>query len=159
MLSSGKKISPVSSPVNRDTPCFPAVFWQLSTFTADCLRHPIHPIQMVGIETIWELHTLTVINSWSWPSILICRCAHVLKVNPNLQMCNYAHVLALFSGWPRLDHGRPDPSYFVSRPTKNWNQLASVKQELWTTTARTYSLELSPSSKGVLSCSKSRNKM
>ena len=29
-------------------------------FTADCLRYPI---QMVGIETIWELHTLTVINS------------------------------------------------------------------------------------------------
>ena len=26
----------------------------------DCLPHPI---QMAGIETIWELHTLTVINS------------------------------------------------------------------------------------------------
>ena len=33
----------------------------LSIFTADCLRHPI---QMAGVETIWELHTLTVINSW-----------------------------------------------------------------------------------------------
>ena len=32
----------------------------LSIFTADCLRRPI---QMAGIETIWELHTLTVMNS------------------------------------------------------------------------------------------------
>ena len=39
---------------------FTAVFSQLSIFTADCLRHPI---QMAGIETIWELHTLSVINS------------------------------------------------------------------------------------------------
>ena len=36
------------------------VKYLLSIFTADCLRHPI---QMVGIETIWELHTLSVINS------------------------------------------------------------------------------------------------
>ena len=33
----------------------------LRIFTADCLHHPI---QMAGIETIWELHTLSVINSW-----------------------------------------------------------------------------------------------
>ena len=39
---------------------FAAVFSQLSIFTADCLRHPI---QMTGIETVWELHTLTVMNS------------------------------------------------------------------------------------------------
>ena len=32
----------------------------LRIFTADYLRHPI---QMAGIETIWELHTLPVINS------------------------------------------------------------------------------------------------
>ena len=38
---------------------FTAVFSQLSIFTADCLRHPI---QMAGVETIWELHTLSVIN-------------------------------------------------------------------------------------------------
>jgi len=31
-------------------------------FTADCLRHPI---QMEGVETICELHTLSVIYSWS----------------------------------------------------------------------------------------------
>ena len=37
---------------------FTAVFSQLSIFTADCLRHPI---QMAGVETIWELHTLSVI--------------------------------------------------------------------------------------------------
>ena len=24
----------------------------------------VHPIQMAGVETIWELHTLPVINSW-----------------------------------------------------------------------------------------------
>ena len=36
---------------------FTAVFSQLSIFTADCLRHPI---QMAGVETIWELHTLSV---------------------------------------------------------------------------------------------------
>ena len=40
---------------------FTAVFSQLSIFTADCL---CHPIQMVGVETIWKLHTLAVINSW-----------------------------------------------------------------------------------------------
>ena len=39
---------------------FTAVFSQLSIFTADCLRHAI---QMVGVETIWELHTLSVIYS------------------------------------------------------------------------------------------------
>ena len=39
---------------------FAAVFSQLSIFTADCLGHPI---QMAGVETIWELHTLPVINS------------------------------------------------------------------------------------------------
>ena len=39
---------------------FTAVFSQLSIFTADCLRHPI---QMAGVETIWELHTLSVIYS------------------------------------------------------------------------------------------------
>ena len=39
---------------------FAAVFSQLSIFTADCLRHPI---QMAGVESIWELHTLPVINS------------------------------------------------------------------------------------------------
>ena len=32
----------------------------LSIFTADCLHHPI---PMAGVETIQELHTLTVINS------------------------------------------------------------------------------------------------
>ena len=36
---------------------FTAVFSQLSIFTADCLRHPI---QMAGVETIWELHTLSL---------------------------------------------------------------------------------------------------
>ena len=36
-----------------------AVFTQLM-YTADCL---CHTVQMVGIETEWELHTLTVINS------------------------------------------------------------------------------------------------
>ena len=46
---------------------FTAVFSQLSIFTADCLRHPI---QMVGVETIWELHTLPVINS----------CAYLVKL-------------------------------------------------------------------------------
>ena len=40
---------------------------QLSIFTADCLRHPI---QMAGIETIQELHTLTVINSWFYQEAL-----------------------------------------------------------------------------------------
>ena len=40
---------------------FTAVFSQLSIFTADCLHHPI---QMAGVETISELHTLSVINSW-----------------------------------------------------------------------------------------------
>ena len=39
---------------------FTAVFSQLSIFTADCLHHPI---QMAGVETIWELHTLSVIYS------------------------------------------------------------------------------------------------
>ena len=38
---------------------FTAVFSQLTVFTADSLRHPI---QMPGIEAIWELHTLTVIT-------------------------------------------------------------------------------------------------
>ena len=47
---------------------FTAEFSQLSIFTADCLRHPI---QMVGIETIWELRTLIVMNSWSTPYIVI----------------------------------------------------------------------------------------
>ena len=36
------------------------MFLQLSIFTADCLPHTV---QIAGIETIWELHTLTVINS------------------------------------------------------------------------------------------------
>ena len=40
---------------------FTAVFSQLSKFTADYLRHPI---EMAGVETIWELHTLSVIYSW-----------------------------------------------------------------------------------------------
>ena len=35
------------------------VKYLLSIFTPDYLPHPI---QMAGIETIWELHTLTVIN-------------------------------------------------------------------------------------------------
>jgi len=35
----------------------------IDLFTADCLRHPI---QMAGTETIWELHTLSVIYSWSY---------------------------------------------------------------------------------------------
>ena len=42
---------------------FTAVFSQLSIFTADCLRHPI---QMAGVETIWELHSLPVIYSWCY---------------------------------------------------------------------------------------------
>ena len=46
---------------------FTAEFSQLSIFTADCLRHPI---QMAGVETVWELHTLIVINSW-WSSTQI----------------------------------------------------------------------------------------
>ena len=40
---------------------FTAVFSQ-TMFTADCAA-PCHPIQIAGIETIWELHTLIVINS------------------------------------------------------------------------------------------------
>ena len=37
------------------------VRYLLNVFTATCLRHPI---QMTGFETVWELHTLTVMNSW-----------------------------------------------------------------------------------------------
>ena len=37
------------------------VRYLLNIFTATYLRHPI---QMTGFETIWELHTLTVMNSW-----------------------------------------------------------------------------------------------
>ena len=37
------------------------VKYLLNIFTADCLRHPI---QMAGVETIWELHTLSVIYCW-----------------------------------------------------------------------------------------------
>ena len=37
------------------------VKYLISIFTADCL---LHPIQMAGVETIWELHTLIVMNSW-----------------------------------------------------------------------------------------------
>ena len=33
-------------------------------FTAVFCWLPTHPIQMVGVETIWELHTPTVISSW-----------------------------------------------------------------------------------------------
>ena len=40
---------------------FAAVFSQLSVFAADCLYLTV---QMVGVEMIWKLHTLTVINSW-----------------------------------------------------------------------------------------------
>ena len=40
---------------------FTAEFSQLSIFIADCLRHPI---EMAGIETVWELHTLIVMKSW-----------------------------------------------------------------------------------------------
>ena len=36
-------------------------FHSLVLITADCLRHTV---QMVGIETIRELNTLTVMNSW-----------------------------------------------------------------------------------------------
>ena len=50
---------------------FAAVFSQLSIFTADCLRHPI---QMAGVETIWELHTLPVINSWYYTCIVVQVC-------------------------------------------------------------------------------------
>ena len=51
---------------------FTAEFSQLSIFTADCLRHPI---QMAGVETIWELHTLIVMNSWYTPT-------HINEANP-----------------------------------------------------------------------------
>ena len=44
---------------------FTAVFSQLSIFTADCLRHPI---QMAGVETIWELHTFCYIL------LILCIC-------------------------------------------------------------------------------------
>ena len=47
---------------------FTAVFSQLTIFTADCLHYPI---QMAGIETIWEFHTLIVINSWLWLTVII----------------------------------------------------------------------------------------
>ena len=43
-----------TAPIGMTTP------WLISIFTADCLRHPI---QMAGVETMWELHTLTVMNS------------------------------------------------------------------------------------------------
>jgi len=38
----------------------PSLLSQFSIFTADCL---CHPIQMAGVETIWELHTLPVIGA------------------------------------------------------------------------------------------------
>ena len=40
--------------------------FQLNIFTADCL---CHPIQMAGVETIWELYTLPVINLMGHVSI------------------------------------------------------------------------------------------
>ena len=43
------------------TPIYAAVFSQLSVFTADCLRRTV---QMAGVEMIWELHTLTIMNFW-----------------------------------------------------------------------------------------------
>ena len=52
---------------------FTAVFLQLSIFTADCLRHPI---QMAGVETIWELHTLSVIYSCFRVFFGLCSVSH-----------------------------------------------------------------------------------
>ena len=37
---------------------FTAVFSQLRIFTADCLLHTVQIL--LGIETVWELHTLTI---------------------------------------------------------------------------------------------------
>ena len=54
---------------------FTAVFSQLSIFTADCLRHPI---QMAGVETIWELYTLSVIYSCQLPIPFLFKCAGML---------------------------------------------------------------------------------
>ena len=61
---------------------FTAVLSQLSIFTADCLRHPI---RMAGVETIWELHTLSVIYSW----------LHII-LHVYVQLCNHGnHIVTV----------------------------------------------------------------
>ena len=43
------------------------VKYLLNISTVDHLHHCLrHTVQMMGIETIWELHTLTVMNSWPY---------------------------------------------------------------------------------------------
>jgi len=58
---------------------------QLSIFTADCLHHPI---QMAGVETTWELHTLSVINSCEKLSCVI----RVIRVI----LCYPCYCVAIF---------------------------------------------------------------
>ena len=58
---------------------------QLSIFTADCLRHPI---QMAGVETIWELHTLSVIiQNLSLCSNLYQYCS-TFKIRPEREIAS-----------------------------------------------------------------------
>jgi len=37
------------------------VKYLLNIFTTDCQRHTV---EMAVVETLWQLHTLTVLNSW-----------------------------------------------------------------------------------------------
>ena len=104
-----------------------AVFSQLSILTADCLRHPI---QMAGAETIWELHTLPVINSWS-PTRPFTQTihSHCSKLYHDRKMwwkqllfhgCmgNFVseHILSIMTQWGK--HNWENLEHYVLKPTR-----------------------------------------
>ena len=68
-----------------------------------------HPIQMVGVETIWKLHTLTVMNS----------CLYYSARKPLSPGCGDANVINLFSQtfiiYMPLQHRPVGPGWRVSR--------------------------------------------
>ena len=72
-------------------PLFTAVFSQLTIFTADCLHHSI---QMAGIETIRELHTRTVINSWLYSTRTYDVSRHLVATTNRWMHTRHVHLTA-----------------------------------------------------------------
>ena len=68
---------------------------QLSIVTADCIRHPI---LMAVIETTWDLHTLTVVNSWCKKFCKLLTCATKGHHTPNWKLLRiYSHKTSKFA--------------------------------------------------------------
>ena len=123
----------------------------ISTFTANCLPHLI---QMAGVETIWELHALPVINSWHTPNTLHLGCSSYHLHSSHHFFSTWGVVMLEIT--PQVEKRKKKSNEFWEKPQKCMcisNVLAFFSKPKRTSWSLTYAYYYVP----ILACWKNKN--